>query len=223
MSFGTYARKVRERRLPLTRRHTALRCAVGLYCPLGFDATWAYLAATACPAPDLRRDPAALLRALATLEESRAAHLAETADFAARRRAEKAAGRRTPRASDTAARRVPRRPTRTTPSRLGLVAAVADRHTAFRRLPYPDETLSADSRVQRISDLRTRLDAAARAYLTALGHLDGPAVEELDATVDGLGSLVRAGYAASNVPLLPWLRFAHLLAYAARTSTMIER
>ncbi|MFD5709791.1 hypothetical protein ACFWHW_05250 [Streptomyces pharetrae] len=105
----------------------------------------------------------------------------------------------------------------------GWSPPVADRHTAFRRLPYPDETLSADSRVQRISDLRTRLDTAARAYLTALGHLDGPAVEELDATVDGLGRLVRAGYAASTVPLLPWLRFAHLLACAARTSTVIER
>ena len=44
-------------------RHAALRCAVGRYCPLGFNATWAYVAATAHPYPDLRRDRSALLRA----------------------------------------------------------------------------------------------------------------------------------------------------------------
>ncbi|MFE1441065.1 hypothetical protein [Streptomyces sp. NPDC058739] len=93
MAFGTDARRVRDERLPLIRRHVALRCAVGQHCPLGFNATWAYLTATAVPAPELRADPAALLRALDTLEESRAVSIAETADFAVRRSAEKAAGR----------------------------------------------------------------------------------------------------------------------------------
>ncbi|WP_327728038.1 hypothetical protein OG250_15125 [Streptomyces sp. NBC_00487] len=217
MGFGTDARGVRDERLPLARRHRALRGAVGQYCPLGFNATWAYLAATACPAPDLRRDPAALLRALDTLEESRAAHLAEVDAFTARRHLEKAAGRRTPRASDAAALRGPRWPSSTAPSRPGLVAAVANRHAAFRAFPFPDETLSSDPRVRRLADLHARLDAAASAYLEDLGRLDRldrPATEELADTVHGISSLTRPGYAPLNVHLLPWLRFARLLAYA---------
>lgn len=90
MGFRTYARRVRDEQLPLARRHTSLRCAVGQYCPLGFNATWAYLAATARPSPDLRKDPAALLRALETLEASRAVRLNEVDAFAVRRHAEKA-------------------------------------------------------------------------------------------------------------------------------------
>lgn len=215
MGFGTYARRVRDERLPLSRRHTALRCAVGDHCPLGFNATWAYLAATACPAPDLRRDPAALLRALDVLEESRAVHLEAVDDFAARRRMEKAEGRRTPRARDTAALRDPRGPCAAAPSRPGLIAAVANRHSAFQRFPHPDETLSSDARVRQLADLRARLDACASSYLTSLGRTDGPASRELADTVHGIRSLVRPGYTPLNSYLLPWLRFAHLLAYAA--------
>ncbi|MER6306419.1 hypothetical protein [Streptomyces sp. NPDC001657] len=54
MGFGTYVRGGRDEQLPLARRHSALRRAVGQYCPLGFHATWAYLAAMAHPSPDLR-------------------------------------------------------------------------------------------------------------------------------------------------------------------------
>jgi hypothetical protein len=39
MSFGTYARLVRNQALPYGRRYTSLRCAVGHYMPLGFNAT----------------------------------------------------------------------------------------------------------------------------------------------------------------------------------------
>ncbi|MDV9192970.1 hypothetical protein R6L23_32990, partial [Streptomyces sp. SR27] len=70
---------MRDEGLPPARRHRALRSAVSEYCPLGFHATWAYLGATARPSPDLRRDPAALLRALGTLEASRAVRTAGAA------------------------------------------------------------------------------------------------------------------------------------------------
>ncbi|MGW4981656.1 hypothetical protein [Streptomyces mirabilis] len=115
MGFRTYARRVRDEQLPLARRHTSLRCAVGQYCSLGFNATWAYLAATARPSPDLRRDPAALLRALETLEASRAVRLNEVDAFAARRHAEKAAGRRTPRRIDTPQMTAPAGPAKRNP------------------------------------------------------------------------------------------------------------
>ncbi|MGW3012681.1 hypothetical protein ACWC9R_28135 [Streptomyces sp. NPDC001219] len=207
---------MRDERLPLARRHSALRCAVGHYCPLGFNATWAYLAATACPSPDLRRDPAALLRALSTLEASRAAWLGELEAFAARRHAEKATGRRTPQAADTQRLRRPRWPGEAAPSRLGLIAAVANRHTAFRRSAYPDETLSSDTQARQLADLHARLDACASAYLTSLGRcLNGRAQDELTHTIHGISRLNRPGYAPLNTYLLSWLGFANLLAYAA--------
>ncbi|AJT64750.1 hypothetical protein T261_3079 [Streptomyces lydicus] len=215
MGFQTYARRVRDEQLPLARRHTALRCAVGHYCPLGFNATWAYLAATARPSPDLSRDPAALLRALETLEASRTIRLNELAAIAARRHTEKAVGRRTPRPTDSTQLQGPRWPGATAPSRLGLVAAVADRHKDFRRLPYPDETLYRDSEAPQLAGLHARLDACATAYLTNLGHLEVSTRGALTETVRGIERLVRPGYAPLNGYLLMWLRFAHLAAYAA--------
>ncbi|WP_051797969.1 hypothetical protein [Streptomyces sp. NRRL S-337] len=214
MGFRTYARRVRDERLPIARRYSALRCAVGHYSPLGFHATWAYLAATAHPSPDLRRDPAAQLRALETLEESRTVQLNELAAFAVRRHTEKAAGRRTPQPTDTAHLRRPHWPGETAPSRLGLVAAVANRHSTFRHSAYPDETLSSDAQAQQLADLHARLDACASAYLTHLGRLNGPAQDELTDTIHGITHLTRPGYAPLNTYLLSWLRFANLLAYA---------
>ena len=215
MGFGTHVRRVRDEQLPLVRRHAALRCAVGHYCPLGFNATWAYLAATARPSPDLRRDPEALLRALDTLEASRAVRLDEAAAFAARRQVEKAAGRRTPRATDTAHLRGPRWPGETAPSRLGLIAAVAHCHDTFRRFPYPDETLYPDSKAPQLAALHAALDSYASSYLRSLGHLDSPVHATLTETVHGINRLVRPGYAPLNGYLLQWLRFARLLTYAA--------
>ncbi|MGW0577236.1 hypothetical protein ACWD25_14960, partial [Streptomyces sp. NPDC002920] len=158
-----------------------------------------------------------------TLEESRAVHRKAVDDFAARRRLEKADGRRTPRASDTAALRGPRWPSATAPSRLGLIAAVANRHSAFRRFPYPDETLSPDIRVRQLADLHARLDACASSYLKALGLVDRPAAEHLADTVHGIRGLTRPGYAPLNGYTLRWLRFANLLAYAAEASSAIEQ
>ncbi|QHC25730.1 hypothetical protein [Streptomyces sp. GS7] len=206
---------MRDEQLPLTRRHTALRCAVGHYCPLGFNATWAYLTATARPSPDLRRDPAALLRALQTLEDSRTLRLNEIDAIATRRHAEKAAGRRTPRPTDTTQLRGPHWPSETAPSRLGLVAAVADRHTDFRRLPYPDETLYRDSEAPQLAGLHSHLDAYATTYLTNLGHVEAPTRDSLAQTIRAIERLVRPSCTPLNGYLLMWLRFAHLVAYAA--------
>ncbi|WP_406061596.1 hypothetical protein OG462_27490 [Streptomyces sp. NBC_01077] len=219
MSFGTFARRVRDEQSPPARRHRALRWAVTEYGPLGFHATWAYLAATALPAPDLRRDMSALLRALDTLEASRAARLEEVAAFAARRSMEKEAGLRTPRRDDLAVRLWrPHWPGGAGPSRLGLVAAVANRQAAFRRFPLPDDTLVPADRARRIADLYGRLDACGAAYLAALGQPDGPA---RDASADIVADIHRhlaPGHAPLNVPLFQWLRFADLLAYAHAVS-----
>ncbi|WP_328491547.1 hypothetical protein OHS59_01515 [Streptomyces sp. NBC_00414] len=96
MSFAGCAERVRDRSLPHGRRHTALRCAVGHYCPLGFKATWSYLST----AGSLRHDEAALLRALDMLELSRNVWLTELEAFADRRRTEKRQNRRIPSATD---------------------------------------------------------------------------------------------------------------------------
>lgn len=96
MSFGTYARRVRDTDLPYATRYSSLRCAVSRYCPIGFHATLSFLST----AGNLKRDEEALLRALNVLETSRAAWLADIEAFAARRRAEKREHRRTPSAAD---------------------------------------------------------------------------------------------------------------------------
>lgn len=195
----------------------ALRGAVGTYCPLGFHATCAYVSATAGPVPDLRRDPTALLRALGTLEESRAVHLAEMDGFAARRRLEKTAGRRSPRPSDTATLRGPRWPSSAPPSRLGLIAAVANRHSALQRIPRLDETLAPDIQIRQLADLLARLGGCASSYRETLGRLDRSAAEELAEIVRSIDGLARPGYSPVNLYLLPWLRFAKLLTVSPTT------
>jgi hypothetical protein len=96
MSFGIYARRVRDRDLPYRARYRALRCAVGRYCPIGFNATWSYLSTVG----DMNADEEALIRALDILEASRNVWLAEIKAFAARRRAEKRRHRRSPTTAD---------------------------------------------------------------------------------------------------------------------------
>ncbi|MEV4641817.1 hypothetical protein AB0J80_31180 [Actinoplanes sp. NPDC049548] len=97
MSFGTYARKVRDRSLPYGRRVNALAGCVQLYRPIGYLATFAYLEHLAGP---LRRDEYALLRAVDALATSRAVWLKELDAYAARRQAAKRAGRRSTRPSE---------------------------------------------------------------------------------------------------------------------------
>jgi hypothetical protein len=97
VSFGTYARKVRDRSSPYGRRINALAGCVQLYRPLGYQATFGYLDHVAGP---LRRDEAALLRALDALTASRELWLAEMDAYAGRRRQAKRLGWRSPRSSD---------------------------------------------------------------------------------------------------------------------------
>lgn len=98
MSFGNFARKVRDPTLPHGYRVTALRSCVQLYRPIGFHATLGFLEAQTGP---FQHDERALLDALELIESSRAARQAEVHDYAARRRQAKQRGERTPRTGET--------------------------------------------------------------------------------------------------------------------------
>ncbi|GAB2619594.1 hypothetical protein Aab01nite_33700 [Paractinoplanes abujensis] len=97
-SFPAQAARVRDLDLPLERRLLALRECALHFAPYEFRKTWHYLIAAARVPVWLEIDPDALLRALDLLEPARNRWLAETRSYAARRRLEKAAGRRQPRA-----------------------------------------------------------------------------------------------------------------------------
>lgn len=97
MSFGNFARKVRDPALPHQRRISALRSCVQLYRPIGFEATLSFLHAEAGP---FRTDEAALLRALAMLEDSRSAWQEAKRAYAAARREAKRRGQRSPHPCD---------------------------------------------------------------------------------------------------------------------------
>ncbi|MFJ1702761.1 hypothetical protein [Kitasatospora sp. NPDC088346] len=94
MSYGTFARLVRDPALPFGKRVSKLRSCVQLYRPLGFHATLDFLESRA---GHFQRDEDALLRALAELDASRAAWHRELHAYALVRRAAKRAGQRTPR------------------------------------------------------------------------------------------------------------------------------
>ncbi|MGN9843671.1 hypothetical protein ACTMTI_36655 [Nonomuraea sp. H19] len=97
MSFGNYARRVRDSGLPHQRRVSALRSCVQLYRPLGYNATLSYLESKA---GRFQSDEAALLGALDVIEASRAVLRVELQAYAVRRREAKRQGRRSPRAED---------------------------------------------------------------------------------------------------------------------------
>ncbi|MFI0937467.1 hypothetical protein [Streptomyces sp. NPDC021020] len=92
MSFGAYARRARDPRLPYGQRVSMPRSCVQLHRPIGFHATLSLLAAQAGPFESSRgsrradRDDTALLRALEVLEASRAAWHAELRAYDAERR-----------------------------------------------------------------------------------------------------------------------------------------
>jgi hypothetical protein len=197
VSFGVYARRVRDAGLPDGRRYSALRCTVGCYCPLGFGATWAYLGGAAGIEWPRPRGAAELLRMLGILETSREVAIAETTDFAAVRRTEKAAGRRVPREADLARLRGPRWPTRTEPSLRGLIAAVAD---GYDRLHAAGDTAAPELRL-----LHAELTPHARHFLSASGRLDSAARADL------------ASLVTEHEFNGPWRAFARLLRYAAET------
>ena len=97
MSFGNYARRVRDPALPYRWRVSAFRSCVQLYRPLGFEATLSFVESRA---GRFQRDEAALLPALEVVEASRAVWRVELQAYATRRREAKERGRRSPRAEE---------------------------------------------------------------------------------------------------------------------------
>jgi hypothetical protein len=97
VSFGTYARKVRDTGLPFRQRVAALRSCVQLYSPLGFNNSLSFLEEIA---GRYRTDEAALLRALDALMTSRARWHVVVSGYAQTRRLTKQRGQRSPRPDD---------------------------------------------------------------------------------------------------------------------------
>ncbi|WP_030694460.1 hypothetical protein [Streptomyces globisporus] len=93
-SFLTHRAHVHDARLPLRRRHSALRTCITLFAPYGFRATYHHLTLSAAIPRRLEADPDALVRAVEELHEARVLWLARAEEYAAQRRAEKRAGRR---------------------------------------------------------------------------------------------------------------------------------
>jgi hypothetical protein len=105
VSFGTYARNVRDATLPYGRRVSALGSCVQLYRPIGFQASLSFLEEIAGP---FQRDEASLLRALDALTASRTAWKSEVRAYAEMRRQAKLRGQRSPRPQDPNPYRGPR-------------------------------------------------------------------------------------------------------------------
>jgi hypothetical protein len=99
VSFGMHARRVRNRALPYEDRVRSLHSCMKLCRPPRYVVTVQYLEG-AVGRFDLREE--ALLRALDLLVDGRRRRSAAQLEYAARRREEKRAGRRTPRAGDPA-------------------------------------------------------------------------------------------------------------------------
>lgn len=93
-SFPAEASRVRDARLASHDRLLALRECVLCFGPYGFRATWHHLIVSANIPRDLDDDPLSLTRAVDELAEARLVWRAQAEDYAARRRREKAAGRR---------------------------------------------------------------------------------------------------------------------------------
>ena len=93
-SFLTHRALVHDARLPLRRRHNALRTCITLFAPYGFRATYHHLTLSAAIPRRLEADPDALVRAVEELYEARVLWRARAEEYAAQRRAEKRSGRR---------------------------------------------------------------------------------------------------------------------------------
>jgi hypothetical protein len=97
VSFGMHARRVRNRALPYDDRVRSLHSCVKLCRPPRYPAALQHLEAAA---GRFQFREEALLRALDLLIEGRRRREAAQSEYAARRRDEKRAGRRTPSAGD---------------------------------------------------------------------------------------------------------------------------
>lgn len=93
-SFLTHRRLVHDGGLPVHLRHAALRTCLARFAPYGLRATYHHLTLSARMPRRLEADPPALVRAVEELHEARVLRLAQSERYAARRRAEKGAGRR---------------------------------------------------------------------------------------------------------------------------------
>ncbi|SEF37469.1 hypothetical protein SAMN05421837_11429 [Amycolatopsis pretoriensis] len=93
-SFPASADRVRDAGLASRDRLLALRECVLCFQPYGFRATWHHLIVSADVPRNLDDDPRSLTRAVDELEEARLVWRAQSEDYEARRRREKAAGRR---------------------------------------------------------------------------------------------------------------------------------
>lgn len=93
-SFLTHRERVHDARLPAYRRHSALRTCLTSFAPYGLRATYHHLTLSAGIPRRLEADPDALVRAVEELHEARVLWLARAREYAARRQAEKWAGRR---------------------------------------------------------------------------------------------------------------------------------
>ncbi|MEU3242538.1 hypothetical protein [Streptomyces sp. NPDC006875] len=93
-SFLTHRERVHDARLPL-HQHRALRTCLTRFAPYGFRATYHHLTLSASIPRRLEADPEALVRAVEELQEARMLWLVRVEEYAAQRRAEKLAGRRT--------------------------------------------------------------------------------------------------------------------------------
>ncbi|MFF9041732.1 hypothetical protein ACF090_40410 [Streptomyces sp. NPDC014892] len=93
-SFLTHRAYVHDARLPLHRRHSALRTCLTVFAPYGLRATYHHLTLSAAIPRRLEADPDALVRAVEELHEARVLWLARAREYAGQRRAKKRAGRR---------------------------------------------------------------------------------------------------------------------------------
>ncbi|MET9885255.1 hypothetical protein ABZZ20_19405 [Streptomyces sp. NPDC006430] len=194
MSFTVHARRVRDGALPHAHRRSALRSAVVLFRPFGFQATWSYLGTVG----DLDRDGDALLRALAKVESSRRAGIAERAAFAERRRAEKLTlHRRCPSAADVAYFRGPR-----WPGPDGHAAAV---HEVARLWRVQAGAAAATTEGEPAALDRALCDHIA-AYLAAGGRLDRHRRELIVQCLPGLHRWASLEHGMAGAGAYPYVR-----------------
>ncbi|GGT89286.1 hypothetical protein [Streptomyces violascens] len=92
--FATHRQRVHDGGLTARARHASLRTCAVMSAPYGFRATYHHLCRSAGVPAVLESDPQSLVRAVEELYAARQLCLADEAAYAARRRGEKAAGRR---------------------------------------------------------------------------------------------------------------------------------
>ncbi|MEV5137399.1 hypothetical protein AB0K71_09205 [Streptomyces syringium] len=93
-SFETHRRRAHDTSRPVRARRAAFRTCVVCFAPYGFRAAYHHLCRSARIPADPCDDPASLIRAVEELHAARTLRVADETAFMARRRREKAAGRR---------------------------------------------------------------------------------------------------------------------------------